>query len=245
MVSSLSRKLRRLQLGATTTITAIRWIGAWTVEVHPCAFNGRTKKLYVKADNGAERSFPHQGKRGIGQREFLSKDSRPKTSKLDSPRVVNHSGRKFIWARVASNKLSAACRKVDAIPRKTGYPEERRRRLKKALACRWFRLSTYAKQIGIPPVVEFSTSYRKWHQIEFGAPSEAAWDGLLAALPRKGVELPPENVSEIRGENKLPKGHPDRCGACGRSALTDYMFCTHRGFGTSVERPVKKRQTGP
>jgi len=137
MGSSGRRKLRRLQLGACKKLTVTWWIGGWTVGVHLSR---------AKAGKRAEKSNLSPRKTRRGQRAGASRlgrflrdthvdreaakllvsavryaaplsPVRPPSEKTTSSRVVNHSGRKHLWAVKAGNRL-AARRPVQQLVRK-------------------------------------------------------------------------------------------------------------------------------
>jgi hypothetical protein len=102
-----SRRALRLQLGVNRKSTATRWMNGWVVGI---------QLSKMKAGEGAEKSFrsPHRRSRR-GQRRGKRRARggkprcpalRPAKAKTPSPRVVNHRGRKFIWAQVTSSKLA-------------------------------------------------------------------------------------------------------------------------------------------
>lgn len=108
MVSSESRKERRLQLGAYRKSTAIRWIGCWVVRILFAA-GKRMKGLKSPSLNKKTR----RGQRGHGksERDLSRSSTLPKTpartEKPQSSRKFNHSARKHWWAVKAANRLSA------------------------------------------------------------------------------------------------------------------------------------------
>jgi hypothetical protein len=120
MPSSVRRKFLRQFLGVYRKLGSIWWIGRHTVGV--CQFV-RTPRITAvdrsKADDGAERSFLHhcKKKRKRGQRlgKMRSRGGKPRSSSPIRPelpksvasRVVNHSGRKFIWGE---KKRTLVCR---------------------------------------------------------------------------------------------------------------------------------------
>lgn len=120
MPASLTRKERRLCIGANRKLCTIRWIGKTTVGVVLCSpwRTGLFNQAYrEKADDGAEKSYPkmHKGKRRRGQRRGKARSRgdkprsneprRPSTSKGEAARRINHSGRKFIWGERTRGKL--------------------------------------------------------------------------------------------------------------------------------------------
>lgn len=121
MPSNLRRRSLRLFLGANRKLETFRWIGGQTVGVcqlfrAPCLSAVHRQK----PEEGAERSFPlRHGKRVRGQRRGRprSRGDKPRSNSAPSARlpkgvsarVVNHKGRKFLWAeRKRSNLVKSS-----------------------------------------------------------------------------------------------------------------------------------------
>jgi len=109
MPSSCRRREIRQSLGVNRKVRTFRWIGRQTVGVCQLVRAPRlTVADRVKAEDGAERSFPRRrGRRRRGRRVGTRRSrggkprsnspTRPKPPKGVSARQVNHSGRKFWW----------------------------------------------------------------------------------------------------------------------------------------------------
>jgi len=272
MVSNLRRKVRRYLLGATQKATGIWWIGRVTVRV----MNGFDCKIVrsvrVKADHGAEKSRrTRRRKRSLRRRESRSckGSSAPPAanSKTRSSRVVNHSGRKFIWAVMASNKFRGTCERFAKIPRGPIDPNRKLYRIrldmKWALWAKWHRLHQRAEAVGIPPSAAFHRSFKEYLDIETDWDTEDAkmlfLDHLeaLKELRDEAVQGPSLPVIVHPGPKRRKGDNPIRglrkfCRACGamyftshvceKKSLSDILKGGKRHKPSGIERPYSARK---
>jgi len=156
---------------------------------------------------GAEKSCrTRRRKRGLRRGKLRSRGRHPRRlvqppapeSKTPSARVVNHSGRKFLWAMRASESLRKDCKKYAKFP--VGpLPENHparlpRKKMKEHCAVKWARLHARAEAAGIPPVAAFHSTFWKYLAVETSR-GKADWDGLLAGLPGN----PATDFKSVRG----------------------------------------------
>jgi hypothetical protein len=103
-----------------------------------------------------------------------------------SARVVNHRGRKFLWAMRASERLRRDCKKYAKFPvgpLPEGHPARLpRKRMKEHCLVKWTCLHKQAEAAGIPPVAAFHSTFWKYLAVETSR-GRADWEGLLAGLP--------------------------------------------------------------
>lgn len=158
---------------------------------------------YVCSIDGAEKSCrPRRRKRGLRKGKRRSRGRHPRRSvpdrqpspKVPSSRKVNHSGRKFLWAVMASNRLRKVCEKLAHFPSRKRPPYRRPSPQVAAarLACKlhcmavWTRLHNRATAIGLPPIVAFHDSFWKYMRMETSWGHEEAVEDffeLIAGLP--------------------------------------------------------------
>jgi hypothetical protein len=175
-------------------------------------------------------------------------------------RTVNHSGRKFIWCRVASNSLASECKKLNKFPRGPLPVGSDRQRLRLKLKChlrqRWSNYHAKAEAMGVPPVAAFHSSFWKFFKVEVSdSAEESGWGMLLAGLPRAGGR--DEELSQAQGlpfrpaENglrlpltTLPVNRACRmCGYFGKGPHAWNSCRSDRGRGgvTSLRRGSRRR----
>jgi hypothetical protein len=156
-----------------------------TVRVMDVSVCKSTRPLREKARFVAEKSPIHS-------RKVEGSTAKPPTNtKAQSSRVVNHSGRKFIWALKASSSLRADCKKLNKFPRgEVTNPILQRTRLsmKKYCLAKWQRLHKQATDAGIPPVAAFHDNFWKYLMVETSrGNTEHGWGLILAGLPQPCV----------------------------------------------------------
>jgi hypothetical protein len=207
MASSRSRKLRRLHLSVKRKASAIRWMGQWTVQVQVDVGKRTTRPVSKKADKGAEKSRAHtRRKRGLRKGHVRSRVCQtrrsivpPATSpKTQSARLVNHRGRKFIWAVCASNQFRRDCQKYLKIKKFLRGPngvEHRPIGIRSRLRRRWETLSNRAKLLDIPYQAAFHRTFWDYLQIECRYDATSTWNLILEGLPRKSE--PKSEVGEL------------------------------------------------
>lgn len=221
MVSSHRRKVRRYLLGATQKATRLWWIGEVTVRVMDAERVICSRPLRVKAQHGAERSRrTRRRKRGLRKcridRVSQISEQPATSSKSQHARKVNHSGRKFIWARRAANDLRKDCERLNKFPRGPlpEFSARQRVRLqcKKHCLAKWTRLHNQAEASGIPPVAAFHDSFWKFLLVETSrAPVSHGWDMILAGLPRARTPSP-EPFRSQEPSMAPPRTRPRRVG---------------------------------
>jgi len=193
MGSSHRRKLRRYLLGATQKATRVWWIGQVTVRVMDVSRWYTTRPVREKAHYGAERSSlikkSNGGLRGTGS------VPRQTVDKSQSSRLINHMGRKHIWAQKALKALRVSAERVNKkFPTHFDEMSDRqllRDKMRRHVFVKWLRHRQYAKRCGIPLVSCFHSSFRKFLAIETSWGSkydDDSWDSLLAVLPRREPE---------------------------------------------------------
>lgn len=211
MASSSSRRLRRLQLGVTQKLTAIRWMGQWTVQVQIVQRLGTRRLAPKKADERAEKSCrDRRRKRGLRKGKVRSRvcqtrrsQPRPATSsKTQSARLVNHRGRKFLWAVRTSNQFRKDCQKYLKVRKFVSssdiYGKVRQHRpvgMRSRLASRWRMLADKARALDIPYQAAFHRTFWDYLQIECRYEATRTWETILAGLPRKSE--PRSEVGEL------------------------------------------------
>lgn len=265
------RKRRRYESGASKKGIWYQWRSSPTVRVGARVGNQRSRGL-KKVVHGAERScaVTARRKRGLRRGKSRSRGCQPRrtsppatSSKAQSPRVVNHSGRKFIWARVASNKLRADCEKLNKIssgnwPRYEGFPQTRtrrevaRRNMKLHCLAKWTRLHKQATVSGIQPVAAFHDSFWKYLLVETSRGDRvASTEGfafILAGLDSSG-SVPDQVIVEKSGRRNKPmlvggsslaSTRKRACRRCG------YVGSSHDWDGCSVKlgAPSKAKRGG-
>jgi hypothetical protein len=189
-------------------------MGQWTVRVHVLCGLNSTRHVPMKAHVGAEKSrLTRRRKRGLRKgkrrsRECHSRRSAPPATapKPQSSRKVNHVGRKFIWALIASNRFRVACKKYLSVSKRyrtDSGPPSRAPGYRKSLTVWWQHLADRAKLAGIPYQAAFHDSWWNYMRIEVHDGVGDGWDSLLAVLPRKGS--PPPTPRE-GADGKRPVG---------------------------------------
>lgn len=247
MASSRSRKLRRLQLGANPKLIAIRWMGQWTVEVQI----GRGFRTHLsapmKANEKAEKSCPHRRrKRGLRKHKVRSRVCQTRRSlvipatapKTQSARLVNHRGRKFIWAVSTSNQFRRDCQRYLKIKKFISsdidgqVTKHRPIGVRSRLRQRWVILSERAKKLDIPYQAAFHRTFWDYLQIECRYDATSTWDLILAGLPKKSE--PRSEVGEL-----FSFGEPQ-----GKRPLRDVTVADEFGNSRFVEPVNCKRCQG-
>lgn len=179
----LRRRIRRLQLGANRKSTAVRWIGSWTVGVQvPCEGGQRGRKVLPKPRK--TRRGQRGGASGLARLAVTKEVARllvsavrnaaPRhTSALDektrSSRVVNHKGRKFLWAVKAANRIAArnpAPQLMKEVPSDFGHLSRSQAR-------------ATVKRLGVGETNRWELFSRRWHLYSYkcrhmGAPTEGS-----------------------------------------------------------------------
>jgi len=151
------------------------------------------KDGHVCASNGAEKSFlTRRRKRGLRKGKRRSRGRHPRRSvpdrqslpKTPSARVVNHSGRKFLWAMRASSDLLKDVKKYHKFPSNSDNPRIRavRKSMKQYLLVKWTRLHNRAVESSIPDVSSFHRSLWKFMAVNNPKVDRNAWDDLLSAV---------------------------------------------------------------
>lgn len=86
----------RMQLCANRKLTAIRWIGQWTVRVHVCRVTARGQ-AYEKADKGAEKSLRsrRRRKRGLRHGKCRSREGKSRRTITHAAPVVQTTDRRL------------------------------------------------------------------------------------------------------------------------------------------------------
>lgn len=246
MASSRRRRCRRLQLGANRKSTAFRWIGGWTVRVH---FSRE------KAEERAEKSKPSRGKtrRGLRggacglERILVDRESAkllvsavrnaaPGTSpalaeKKTSSRVVNHQGRKHLWAVMAGNRIASQAstkRLVKRIPDDFGYLS--RSRAKKAV-----------EGLGMDSE-QWKRFARSWHVYSYkcrymGAVASRAGKDPLSFLTGLQPKVGANDLLDFLSRSDLPRPEPP---PVGRSVVANLVVCSC-GTILSNERNHRRR----
>jgi len=218
-----------------------------------------------KASEGAERSCrPRRRLRGLRKGKRRSRGGKPRrTPSLPAPeakrgheRRVNHSGRKFIWAARAGNRLAnlkAARRFIDALPR---IPQEVQNLLSRESFHRevirasssvkayagfkksWRGVKRRADAMGIPAVAAVHTS--PWRFLSVRS-SVGDWELLLAALRPPQREEAPAYAASGLGHYWLTTRQGFLCSRCGRLLTYDLGPCPGRGGGRGNETPRSSR----
>lgn len=210
MGSSGVRRVLRLLRGVTRKFGDIRWTKHLPV-------GGRCSRM--KADKGAERSLPSHGKTRRGLRagktvSAIGTAAPVRTAPLgknESSRVVNHKGRKYLWAVKAANRLASsgpATRLLQALPDESGnfkrfqsevlrVNKERRERNPSRLPLwsqyrqQWVKIAHHAQACGIPPIAAVDVG--PWKFLKVRSPKFGAADLLeLAFFVRPDPPRPPE-----------------------------------------------------
>lgn len=238
MVSSHRRKVRRYLLGATQKATRIWWIGQVTVRVMDVCKVTSTRPVREKAYHEAEKSrLTKRRKRGLRMNRSDRGNAdrniiRQPIPKPISSRKVNHSGRKFIWAEIASNSLRRDMERYNKFPRgRLTNPFVERARLSAKMHCvaKWTRLHTQALRCGFPPLKSLIFHDSFYEHLMYGSSRGSTvhtWEYILAGLPQKVKSSAPSKVSiEVPGrfnrgkrvtinrEDFVPKKQV--CRACG------------------------------
>lgn len=202
MVSSSRRKLRRYLLGATQKAVRMWWIGQITVRVMSVSRVTTTRTVRVKAHCEAEKSRQiRRRKRGLrinrdrGNADPIIRQPLPKSS---NARVINHIGRKFIWAVRSSNDLVRDCERFNKFPRgvlQVSHPAYRaRRNMKFYCLAKWQRYRDRAVSMSVPLVTCFHDSFWKFLLVMTSRGRDAAdWDMLLVSVEPETLRpsLPP------------------------------------------------------
>lgn len=149
-----------------------------TVRVGARLGNQRSR-VPMKAIDGAEKSCLIKRRiRGLRKGKKRSRGRQPRRtftdrqpdSKAQSSRVINHIGRKFIWAVKASNGLRADCEVLNKFPRgqlPDSHPAyQPRLRTKKYCLAKWVRLNKQSTVAGIHPTAAFHRSFWDFLMIE-------------------------------------------------------------------------------
>lgn len=275
MASSRSRKLRRLQLGANPKLTAIRWMGQWTVQVQVGRVFRTQIPVSMKANEEAEKSRrPRRRKRGLRKHKIRSRVCQTRrslvipatSSKTQSARLVNHRGRKFIWAVSTSNQFRRDCQKYLKIKKFMSsdidgkVTRHRPIGVRSRLRQRWVILSERAKKLDIPYQAAFHRTFWDYLQIECRYDATSTWDSILAGLPRKseprsevgelfsfgdiGGNKPPDDVTmrdEVGNSRFVEPVHCRFCSGLGTVPGLGYPNgCRHCYTGHSLYRKVKR-----
>lgn len=206
---------------------------------------------HVCSIDRAEKSRrPRRRKRGLRKGKSRSRGRHPRRSSPDrqalhktpSDRKVNHSGRKFIWAVMASNKLRKVCEKYNKFPRGLGsFPDppinpsvlRARRSLKQHCMAVWTRLHRRATIAGLHPTVAFHESFWRYLMVETTRGNRGAVEDLffLAAGLPGDPEIQDEFVRGPRLFNPDGSATANRRGGRGSSVPKRY-----RGV-----RPLRRR----
>jgi len=234
----LRRKVRRFCSSAMRILNSTRWIAQQTVWVCRRDVEVPPMDEYAKASKGAEKSCrTRRRKRGLRKGKSRSRGCHPRRSspnrqtlaKPPSSRKVNHIGRKFIWAVVASNKFRSACKKFRKTPlwvrSKNGLSWWDSRE-------RWTRFSTRATEIGVPYQAAFHKTFWDYIRIEVDDDPGDGFACLLAGLPRK-EELDPD-YRPTADPSRRVGGSKAAVDSVGNSIyVPPAVVCKHcRGLGT-------------
>jgi len=194
----------------------------------------------MKANERAEKSCLHRRrKRGLRKGKVRSRVcqtrrsfSRPATSyKPQSARLVNHRGRKFIWAVRTSNKFRKDCQKYLKIKKFVStdgkMAKHRPVGIRSRLRRRWVILSDKAKLLDIPYQAAFHRTFWDYLQIECRYDATSTWDTILAGLPRKSE--PRSEVGELfsfgESSGTRPGGAVTNTDEFGNSRFSEPIFC--------------------
>lgn len=253
MASSHRRKVRRYLLGATQKATRLWWIGQVTVRVMDVSRRKSTRPVREKAQHGAEKSFPYTGKKVDGLRNPVPANQ----PKAQSSRKVNHIGRKFIWAVVASNSLRKDCKKLAKVIHTSTLGDQGRRRKSLLTHCRakWQRLHLRAELLGIPYQAAFHRTFTSYLDIETSlGNTRETWEDILDGLPRP-VDPSREDITHEYGKARggrivTRRSSPDgnilpvrrACRACGYFGLGPHAWNACR-TGSSPKRDGGRRQS--
>jgi len=256
MVATARRRMFRLQLGVDRKSTASWWMGSLTV---------RVGIVRVKAGEGAEKSFRSQRKTRRGLRGGATglarlrvtrevahllvsaiRTAAPVTStapegETRSSRVVNHKGRKFLWAVKAANRIAArkpTKQLIEVVPSDLG-------RLSRSQA------REAVRALGVGDSVRWARFARSWHLYSYkcrhvGVPTEGQsplhFLGLRA--PQTGGEdlMELAFLSGLRPRAVTPPPPPRHvvCRSCGYIGL----FGTHDVAACVEARILRERAEG-
>jgi len=259
MPSSRRRKVRRHLLGASKKAIGLWWIGRVTVRVmYPSRGKKSTRCVREKAQYGAEKSsLTKESPRGL--REASVKARLPATEdKSLSSRVVNHSGRKFIWARKAANDLAKDCKRYNKFPLgilTNPILQERRRSAKRHCEAKWLRLHLQAERMGLHPTVSFHTSFQRFLMIETSRGRTADnWGDILHSIkpdepPLRDVIIGNSDLGErgdvtrrvIATADVMPKKRV--CRSCGYFGSGPHEFNSCRSSGSKPNITGARRQS--
>jgi hypothetical protein len=248
MGSSTRRKERRYLLGATPKATRLWWIGQVTVRVMTvCDSKLSTRHVREKAQYGAERSCrDRRRKRGLRRGKSRSRGRQPRRSspprqplpKPLSSRLVNHRGRKFVWAKKKCNELATEARRMLSMKSRMFYSaahgrETSRKALFKAhLQVKWASLADRARLLDIPYQAAFHSTWESFVDIEAKDSDFGVFDFILAGLPSR--EQARRSVTSSPPGNK-PGGTSRRTDEVGNSTAVDpVVVCRHcQGLGAT------------
>jgi len=202
MPSSRRRKVRRYLLGASKKAIELWWIGRVTVRVmYPSRSKKSTRCVREKAQYGAEKSSViTEIPRGLRERKQPATEEKPLSS-----RKINHSGRKFIWARKAANDLAKDCKRYNKFPKgilTNPSLQGLRTKAKEHCEVKWLRLHLQAERMGLHPTVSFHVSFQRFLMIETSRGRTADnWGDILHSI--KPDEPPLRDI--IIGNSDLGK----------------------------------------
>jgi len=211
-----------------------------TVQVMWVRGHGTRPAVPKKASERAEKSCRHRRrKRGLRKGKVRSRvchtrRSLPQpatSSKTQSPRLVNHRGRKFIWAVVTSNQFRRDCQKYLKVKKFVStdgqVAKHRPIGIRSRLRQRWVILSSRAKQLDIPYQAAFHRTFWDYLQIECRYDATSTWDTILAGLPRKSE--PRSEVGELfsfgESSGKRPEGRVAETDEFGNSRFVEPAIC--------------------
>jgi len=222
----------------------------------------------VKAREGAERSCrPRRRRRGLRRGKRRSRGGKPRRTPVPSsaPKVktgherrVNHSGRKFIWAVRAGNRLArlkTARRLIENLPR---IPQEVQNLISKESFHRevvrasvsvkayagfkrsWRGVKRRADALGIPPVAAVHTSPWKFLAVRS---SVGDWELLLASVrPPEQREHVPMFAASGLGHYWLTTRHGYLCSRCGCLLDGGVRPCPGRGGSGGSKKTLSSRR---
>jgi hypothetical protein len=245
----LRRRVLRLQLGVNRKSTAVRWMGSLTVGVE---FPSGKRTKGPKGPSSSQRKT-RRGQRGSGN-GFLScfidreasrllvsavRSAAPNTTpapqgKPRTSRVVNHSGRKFLWAVKAANRIAArkpVLQLMEKVPGDFGH-------LSRAEA------SAAVRELGVGDSSRWVKFSRWWHLYSYkcrhlGVPTEGSnpLHFLCLRAPHVGGLDLLELIQHLRPPSPPPRHTV--CRSCGNVGPPG----THVTFSECVRLQREERAT--
>jgi hypothetical protein len=231
----------------------------------------------VKAEDGAEKSFlPRRRKRGLRRGKKRSRGGKPRSNaaprrpsqpKPHNARRVNHSGRKFLWAVRAANRLAnqrTAKRLIENIPRipvevqneiSSRSADRHRGDVLQSAAVRsfsrfrksWRGVKRRADELGVHPTAAVSTSPWKFLAVRSSA---GDWELLLAGLrppePHRqpGVYTEPSYNASGLGHFWITTRRGYVCSRCGNGLDMAVTVCPRSAEGLRLKKTSRGSKRG-